>query len=123
MDASRLALQALAFVLTYAIHSTLLLGLACLLAGRVRSIAMRERVWKVALLGGLVTALVQVGARCETPFAHGTLRPQVEAPIEARAEQPPAPAAPAVEAPRARERSAATDPVPARELLRELAAR
>jgi beta-lactamase regulating signal transducer with metallopeptidase domain len=76
MDASELALQGLAFVLTYAIHSTLLLGLACVIAPRIlRSLALRERVWKTAMFGGIVTALVQVGASMETPLFHWTLRP------------------------------------------------
>jgi beta-lactamase regulating signal transducer with metallopeptidase domain len=75
MDASELALQGLAFVLTYAIHSTLLLGLACVIAPRLaRSLASRERVWKTAMFGGIVTALVQVGASMETPLFHWTLR-------------------------------------------------
>ncbi len=74
MDASEFALSALAFVLTYAIHSTLLLGLACVLAPRiVRSLALREKLWKTAMFGGLVTALVQVGASMETPLFHWTL--------------------------------------------------
>jgi beta-lactamase regulating signal transducer with metallopeptidase domain len=77
MDASELALQGLAFVLTYAIHSTLLLGLACVIAPRLaRSLASRERVWKTAMFGGIVTALVQVGASMETPLFHWTLRAQ-----------------------------------------------
>ncbi len=77
MDASELALQGLAFVLTYAIHSTLLLGLACVIAPRIaRSLALRERVWKTAMFGGIFTALVQVGASMETPLFHWTLRPQ-----------------------------------------------
>ena len=74
MDASRFALQAIAFVLTYAIHSTLLLGIACLVAPHItRSFALRERVWKVALLGGVFTALVQVCAGWQTPLVHWTL--------------------------------------------------
>ncbi|MCC7013381.1 MAG: M56 family metallopeptidase [Planctomycetes bacterium] len=74
MAASEWALRTLAFVLTYAIHSTLLLGLACLIAPRLRSLVLRERVWRVALLGALVTSLVQVAARLETPLFHWTLR-------------------------------------------------
>lgn len=80
MGASEFALSALAFVLTYAIHSTLLLGVVCLVAPRlVRSLALREKLWKTAMFGGLLTALVQVGASMETPLFHWTLASQ-EAP-------------------------------------------
>ena len=90
-DGQALALEGLAFLLTYAIHSTLLLGLACLIAPRLaRSLALRERVWKFAMFGALVTSLVQVGASMETPLFHWTLRPESEAQVElaARAEVP-----------------------------------
>ena len=55
-----------AWLLTYALHSTLLLGLAWAL-GRwvVRAHAAREVLWKAALLGGLLTATVQVAAGFE----------------------------------------------------------
>lgn len=80
MGASEFALSALAFVLTYAIHSTLLLGVACLLAPRiVRSLALREKLWKTAMFGGLLTSLVQVGASMETPLFHWTLESHSEA--------------------------------------------
>lgn len=88
------ALQTLAFVLTFAIHSTLLLGLACLIGPRlVRSLEARERLWKTAMFGGIFTALVQVGASMETPLFHWTLRADegVDAPLAAsvaRSEQP-----------------------------------
>jgi hypothetical protein len=80
------ALQALAFVLTFAIHSTLLLGLACLIGPRlVRSLEARERLWKTAMFGGIFTALVQVGASMETPLFHWTLRAEesAQAPLAA----------------------------------------
>ena len=48
------------WLLTYALHSTLLLGLAWLLTRRlVESPARREQLWKAALVGGLVTATLQ----------------------------------------------------------------
>lgn len=48
------------WLLTYALHSTLLLGLAWLLTRRlVESAARREQLWKAALVGGLLTATVQ----------------------------------------------------------------
>lgn len=53
---------ATAWVLTYLLHSTLLLALACL-AGRWlarRSLALEETVWRAALFGALATATLQV---------------------------------------------------------------
>ena len=48
------------WLLTYALHSTVLLGVAALLTARwVRGEAWRETLWKAALVGGLVTATVQ----------------------------------------------------------------
>ena len=48
------------WLLTYLLHSTLLLGLAWLISRRSSETpARRELVWKAALLGGLVTATVQ----------------------------------------------------------------
>ena len=56
----------LAWLATYLIHSTLLLGGALLVARAVRGPAVREVLWKGALLGGLVTATL-----------HGALAPHV----------------------------------------------
>lgn len=53
------ALRTIAWLLTYALHSTVLLGFTALLTRRVRSEAWRETLWKAALLGGLLTATVQ----------------------------------------------------------------
>ena len=52
----------LAWLLTYAVHSTILLG-ATWFATRgsfIRSDKLRERLWKVAALGGIVTATLQL---------------------------------------------------------------
>ncbi len=52
----------LSWLLTYAVHSTVLLGGVALLTHRlVQSHAVREVLWKTALVGGLVTASLQVG--------------------------------------------------------------
>lgn len=52
-------MSVLAFLATYLIHSTLLLGAAWLLARHaVRSEAWRETLWKAALVGAVVTALI-----------------------------------------------------------------
>lgn len=49
------------WLLTYTLHSTLLLGGAWLLTLRsIRSESLRDTLWKVALVGGLITATVQV---------------------------------------------------------------
>jgi Zn-dependent protease with chaperone function len=59
--------HAIAWMLTYLLHSTLLLGLAALFAPRLarRSLKLEEAVWRFALLAGLVTASVQVAAGYE----------------------------------------------------------
>ena len=56
-----LALLAVAWLLTYLLHSTILLGGAWLLSAArvVRSPIAKDTLWKVCLVGGLVTATVQ----------------------------------------------------------------
>jgi HEAT repeat protein/beta-lactamase regulating signal transducer with metallopeptidase domain len=56
------AADALAWLMTYALHSTLLLGGVWLLTSRgpVRSHHLRDLYWKAALVGGVVTATGQV---------------------------------------------------------------
>ena len=56
-----LALLAVAWLLTYLLHSTILLGGAWLLSATrvVRSPIAKDTLWKVCLVGGLVTATVQ----------------------------------------------------------------
>ena len=62
-------LTALAWLGTYLVHSSLLLGAVALLARkRLRNQPrLLERTWKVAVLGGIVTASVQV-AVVSDPF-------------------------------------------------------
>jgi len=57
--------DALAWLLTYALHSTLFLGGAWLLTARgiVRSHSAKDLLWKTALIGGIVTASAQTAAR------------------------------------------------------------
>ncbi len=58
---SPIAHAAAAWLLAYAVHSTLLLGAAALLAGRVvRDPAWRETLWKAALVGAVLTVSVQM---------------------------------------------------------------
>jgi len=54
--------EALSWVLTYAVHSTLLLGLAWLATHLLSGERLRaqERIWKIALVGGLFTASLQL---------------------------------------------------------------
>jgi beta-lactamase regulating signal transducer with metallopeptidase domain len=47
------------WLLTYALHSTIFLGVAWLLAGRAKSHPVREVIWKTALFGGFLTATGQ----------------------------------------------------------------
>ncbi len=51
----------LAWLATYGVHSTLLLGSVALVTGLfVKRDAWRDTLWKAALLGGLVTATLQL---------------------------------------------------------------
>jgi beta-lactamase regulating signal transducer with metallopeptidase domain len=54
--------HATAWLLTYALHSTLLLALAWLASGPLgrRSLRLEEAVWRVALLGALATSTFQI---------------------------------------------------------------
>ncbi|HEY4596918.1 MAG TPA: hypothetical protein VIJ02_10990, partial [Thermoanaerobaculia bacterium] len=56
--------QAVAWMLTYLLHSTLLLGLAWLASKPLSrwSVAAEEMVWKLALVGALFTASLQLAA-------------------------------------------------------------
>src|SRR4051812_788868 len=60
----------LAWLLTYVIHSTVLLGIAWLVTRRGRlEPAASDLVWKVALLSGLVTGTIQSRLELRTPPA------------------------------------------------------
>ena len=71
----------LAWLLTYLIHSTVLLGLAWV-STRARSwpAAVLDLMWKTALVGGLVTATVQIGLEVR-PAGTVSLRPADRPPI------------------------------------------
>src|SRR5712691_11475407 len=59
-----------AWLLTYLIHSTVLLGLAWLVTRRHRlEPAASDLLWKVALLAGLVTGTIQSRLQLTTPAA------------------------------------------------------
>lgn len=93
---SGMALPMAAWLLTYALHSTLLLCAAALLARHVRGEAWRETLWKAALIGGLLTATAQSVSGYRPPVGRWTLAPAVELSAEIAAD--PA-AAPAVQTP------------------------
>ncbi len=82
----------LAWLATYVVHSTLLLGCAWGAArwlrrrGRPGALALEERIWKTALLGGLLTAGLQIGLGALPPTlsaaipGHAWLGPAVPGP-------------------------------------------
>jgi beta-lactamase regulating signal transducer with metallopeptidase domain len=73
--------QATAWLLTYALHSTLFLGLACLVSRRLsRRARLEEAVWRFALLAGLVTATLQLAAGWEPLAGRWTLEAPAPAP-------------------------------------------
>jgi beta-lactamase regulating signal transducer with metallopeptidase domain len=100
---SDLALRAAAWLLTYALHSTLLLCAAALLARRVRGEAWRETMWKAALVGGLVTATAQAVSGYRPPVGQWQLGSAVELTAELPADVPAAATqpSPAIEQPAA----------------------
>src|SRR5438132_10676971 len=67
---SALASSLLAWLLTYLIHSTVLLGVAWAVTRRGRlEPAASDLLWKVALLAGLVTGTIQSRLALSTPAA------------------------------------------------------
>jgi HEAT repeat protein/beta-lactamase regulating signal transducer with metallopeptidase domain len=85
-DLVRVASPALVgWLLTYALHSTILLGAAWLLAGRAKSHPVREVIWKTALFGGFITATGQtllavdpLAGRVIVPAASPVVRAELE---------------------------------------------
>jgi bla regulator protein blaR1 len=86
-----LGLAVLAWVLTYAIHSTLALGGAWLVTRRLSSAATRarERLWKFALVVGLATSSAQMALGRVPPLplwgpiALRSIRPEPSEPVSA----------------------------------------
>ena len=66
---TELMMTALAWLMTYALHSTVLMGGVWLVFRFFRSIPerMQDGLWKLAMVGGILTATVQVGMGL-TPF-------------------------------------------------------
>lgn len=75
-----LANHAIAWAITYLLHSTLLLSLAWLASRRLArwSVRAEEAVWRVALVGGLLTASLQMAAGWE-PLAGRMSLPETTA--------------------------------------------
>ncbi|MEA2601224.1 MAG: hypothetical protein QOF89_2216 [Acidobacteriota bacterium] len=91
-----LAQYAFAWLLTYLLHSTLLLGLAWLASKPLArwSVAAEEAVWKIALIGALLTASLQLAAGWEPAAGRWRLAqaPQALPPVAEAVVAPPAPA-------------------------------
>src|SRR5687767_11416367 len=75
-----------AWLLTYAVHSTLLLGTVVIVSRRMRSTASRDLVWKVAAFGALISSALQsvvvrdqriepLGGRWEIPSVESAVEP------------------------------------------------
>ncbi|HVS11451.1 MAG TPA: M56 family metallopeptidase [Planctomycetota bacterium] len=96
MGAEPFALALVAYLLTYALHSTLLISAAWLVSRRLGEARARlcERIWKVALVGGLASAALQLGCGFQPPLGRWILRSEPHA------------AAPAVPGPAPAERAA-----------------
>src|SRR5881398_782845 len=87
---SALASSLLAWLLTYLIHSTVLLGIAWFVTRRRRlEPAASDLLWKVALLASLVTGTIQSRLELATPAA--VRLPVATLPQTAPLNQPPAP--------------------------------
>src|SRR5262249_28787806 len=95
---SLLATLGVAWLLTYAVHSTVLIGGVWLAerTGLLRSLRLRDLAWRTALVGGLVTATLQLAAGL-TPIGGATEleTPGFPAPSR-RVAQPAAPEAPQI---------------------------
>ncbi len=89
------ALAGLAWLLTYALHSSLLLGSAWLATRRLATsrAGLRERIWKFAVLAAFVTASLQVGLGFEPLGGRLPLRRNAVASAAAASEAPDTPAA------------------------------
>lgn len=92
------------WLLTYLIHSTLLLSLAWLVTSRVRggapAPALRDMIWKAALVGGLATATLQTGLELQ-PLGGAIVLDRAAAPLATPAVAPDVVAAPSPRADRA----------------------
>ena len=95
MTNPEIARFALAFLGTYALHSTLLLAAVWALCASRPSLAprLRERLWRLGLVGGLLTACAQLLLGTQPILGGIVLRPQTPAVAQDPTPRPPAPAA------------------------------
>ena len=92
----------LSWILTYAIHSTVLLTGAWILSTRTRSHRVREAIWKTAMVAGFITATAQsalninpLGGRV-TVAATSFAAPPAATPVDLGVSTEPAPESPVV---------------------------
>lgn len=81
---------ALSWLLTFLLHSTLLLGLAALITDRLRSETIKECVWKASIVGCLLTSFGQLATEIQPlggsfllPGSSGSSRGELAAPSSA----------------------------------------
>lgn len=84
-----LALSLMAWLLTYAVHSTLLGAGAWCSTFLFNGHALRETLWKAALIGGLLTTTLQMGLGVEPLSGRMVLPAAVEVSAAAVAGEPP----------------------------------
>ncbi len=84
-------LGAAAWLLTYAVHSTILFGVACVLARLLRGEAWKETLWKAALVGGILTSGAQAALGYRTLVEGWALaqQPAASAQAPASSQAPP----------------------------------
>jgi len=87
---------ALAWLGTYFVHGTLLLGAAWLASRVARSPGVRDALWKTAIAGAIVTSTVYVAARRETSPAPRLARRELRSSVPAPLPTPRLPAHPGV---------------------------
>ena len=90
MTTPEIARFALAFLGTYALHSTLLLALVWALCTRYPSLAprLRERLWRLGLVGGLLTAGGQLLLGTQPILGGIVLRPEPKSAAQDHAPRP-----------------------------------
>ncbi len=73
-------MTALVWILTYAIHSTVLIGSVWTLTKLLpkMSLSLQESLWRVALLGGLLTTTVQLSTDVTPPWGHFDLPAELQ---------------------------------------------
>lgn len=86
---------ALAWLATYLVHSTLLLGLAALVTRRGLRVRTTEWIWKLALVGGLATATLQTSLGLDPLGGRIAIGDPIAAPVQRTTTPAPLAAVPA----------------------------